>query len=266
MSRGLRILTAAAAAAVILFCPAAATAQEDSADRRPITSVYALEIGGSSINCSYLSPLPYNGWGLGLSGAWGKRMKQHPDKLIMDFRAGIDLNRGKNPVKNATEWSAALRFSWGPSWLCRLPHGIDLTLGGALDIFGGAIWLQRNGNNPVQAMAYAGIDLTAGLSWHTHLGQLPITFADRAMLPTLGAFFAPQYGETYYEIWLGNHRDLVHFGWWGNAFGIDNHLTATLHFGRRSLVLGYRLTTRTFHYSATATQYVRNSFTIGIEL
>ena len=39
--------------------------------------MYGLEIGGANINCNYLSPLPYAGSGVGVYGAWGKRMKQH---------------------------------------------------------------------------------------------------------------------------------------------------------------------------------------------
>jgi len=98
-------------------------------------------------------------------------------------------------------------------------------------------------------------------------GRLPVTFADRASLPTAGVFFCPEYGEAYYEIYLGNHSNLAHFGWWGNCFGIDNHLTMTLHFrNRRSLALGYRLYVRTNHANNLTNQYVRNAFTVAIQI
>lgn len=234
--------------------------------RRPVTSVYGLEAGGLNVTSTYLSPLPYTGWGAALYGAWGKEMRQNPENLVMDFRAGIETGRSLNPARSAEMLALAARFSWGPSWRKKLPFGLQLTLGGALDIFGGVLYLPRNGNNPASAMAYTGLDLTAGLQWSTHIGRLPVTLADRAMLPTAGAFFMPGYEESYYEIYLGNHRNLAHFGWWGNAFGIDNHLTMTLHFGRKALELGYRLAARTYHANNLTTQYVRNSFTVAFRL
>ncbi len=55
-------------------------------------------------------------------------------------------------------------------------------------------------------------------------------------------------------------RDLVHFGWWGNSFGIDNMLAFDLMFGRKFLRLGYRLDLRTFNAENLDTQILRNSF------
>ncbi len=239
---------------------------EDMEARRPITSVYGAEAGSMNITSTYLSPLPYTGWSTAIFGAWGKEMKQNPEHLVMDFRAGMELGNALNPAKTAEMYALAARFSWGPAWRHKFPYDLQLTAGAALDIFGGVLYLPRNGNNPASAMAYAGIDLTAGLQWKTHFGRLPVTIADRAMLPTLGAFFNPAYGESYYEIYLGNHKDLAHFGWWGNAFGIDNHLTLTLHFGRKALEVGYRLAARTYHANNLTTQYVRNSFTVAYRL
>lgn len=261
------ILTAVVLTLLAWHAPAHAGEPADTA-RRPITQVYGLEIGGANINCSYLSPLPYTGWGMGWYGGWGKAMRQNPEHLVMAFTAGLDMTSTLNPSETARMLSVSGRFGWGPSWRKKLPYNLELTLGGALDIFGGALWLPVNGNNPVQAMAYAGIDMTTGLSWRTHFGKLPVTFADRAWLPTLGAFFCQGYGETYYEIYLGNYKNLAHFGWWGNAAGLDNHLTMTLHFPRyhRALILGYRLAFRTFHANRINTQYVRNAFSIALQI
>ena len=95
------------------------------------------------------------------------------------------------------------------------------------------------------------------------LGSLPVTFRYRLRMPLTGMFFSPQYGETMYEIYLGNRKDLVHFGWWGNSFGIDNMLAFDLMFGRKFLRLGYRLDLRTFNAENLDTQILRNSFTIA---
>lgn len=243
-----------------------AAAESNDTTRRPITSIYGIEAGRADMTSTYLSPLPYDGPGFALFGAWGKAMRSNPRHLVMAFTGGIELSRGLNPARSANMLAAAARFGWGPSWRYRFTPSLDMTLGGALDIYGGLLWLPRNGNNPVSAMAYAGLDITARLGYRTHFGRLPVTLADNVSLPTVGAFFSPAYGETYYEIYLGNHKGLAHAAWWGNAFGIDNHLTMTLHFGKRSLQLGYRLAVRTFHANNITTQYVRNAFTVALRI
>lgn len=252
----------------MLTCACMLCAHAESVDSvRPITSVYGLEVGGANVSCNYLSPLPYTGTGLSLYGGWGKAMRQHPRELVMAFTGGLGLSRATNPSKSAAMLGVGGRFGWGPSWRKTLAPDWALTIGGALDLSADLLWLPVNGNNPVQVMAYAGIGLTAGLSWRTRFGRLPVTIADRAWLPTLGAFFCPEYGEAYYEIYLGNHSNLAHFGWWGNSFGINNHMTVTLHFrNRRSLVLGYRLYVRTNHANNLTNQYVRNAFTVALQI
>lgn len=252
---------------LLTLCFATSLSAETVDSVRPVTSVYGLETGGANINCDYLSPLPYTGTGIAWYGGWGKAMRQHPRNMVMAFTAGLDFTRTKNPSESASMLSVGGRFGWGPSWRKDLAANLEMTLGGALDIAGGALWLPVNGNNPVQVMAYAGIDLTAGLAWKTRFGRLPVTFADRAALPTLGVFFCPEYGEAYYEIYLGDHSGLAHAGWWGNCFGINNHLTMTLHFkNRKSLVLGYRLYVRTNHANNLTNQYVRNAFTVALQI
>ena len=229
----------------------------------PITQVYSLEVGGVTAYSSYLSPMRYRGWGLALTGEWSKNLKQNPEKVLMSFAAKVDCGSMLNPAKSAGMLGATAYFGWGLAAQWRPSCRWHLTLGGMLDLYGGALYLTRNGNNPVTPLAYTGIDLTASASYSFRLGRLPVVVRDVAKLPTAGTFFSPQYGETMYEIYLGNRKDLVHFGWWGNSFGIDNLLAFDLMFGKKFLRLGYRLDLRTFHAENLDSQIFRNSFTIA---
>lgn len=250
-----------------IMCLPRAEADESTVPAgRPITSLYGIEAGGLNSTNTYLNPLPFTGWSLGLFGGWGKEMKQNPEHLVMAFTADIGMSRGLNPAKSGQLLSATFHFGWGPAYRLKLPYNLTLTAGGALDLFAGINYLSLNSNNPVNIMAYTGIDVTTGLSETFKIGRLPVTIADRVSLPTLGAFFMPGYGETLYEIYLGNRSGLAHFGWWGNCFGINNHLSFTMHFGKRSLSVGYRLNVRTFHANNLVTQYVRNAFTIALRI
>ncbi|MDE6027803.1 MAG: DUF3316 domain-containing protein, partial [Muribaculaceae bacterium] len=152
----------------------------------------------------------------------------------------------------------------GTGYRWKLPNNIQLAAGCLLDINGGALYLMRNGNNPVTALAYAGIDMDCSASYHFNIGKLPVLITDRVQLPTIGAFFAPQYGETFYEIYLGNRAGLAHCGWWGNNFGIDNLLSVKLDFGRTAMEIGYRYDYRSSYANHIVTRTSLNSFVIGV--
>lgn len=256
----MRLLTLLVAL-VALSSPAKVSAED--ADR-PVTSVYAFEIGHARALSTYLSPLYYDGMDYSLQGTWTKDFQRWSDRCVMRFEAGVDFQNLTNPTGNASMYDMTARFGWGLSWRHKFAGDWQVTVGPALDIFGGAMYAPRNGNNPVNALAQADIAVTAGLIRKMTWGRLPVRISDEVRIPTLGAFFCPGYGESYYEIYLGNHRDLAHFGWWGNAFGIDNLLSLRLDLGRTGLQVGYRFDLRSFNANHLDTRLLRHSFQIAV--
>jgi hypothetical protein len=104
----------------------------------------------------------------------------------------------------------------------------------------GIVYDEVNSNNPVTVRAHANLG-AAGMAWlDTRMWRLPVTLRYQMQLPVMGVFFAPEYDESYYEIYLGNHKNLAHLGWWGNRLDITNYLGADLHLGKTILRLGYR--------------------------
>lgn len=233
-------------------------------ESRPVTSVYSIEIGGARDLSTYLSPLYYSGMDYGVSGSWTKAFNHWSDRCQMRFEAGVDFQDMLNPTKTALMYGLTARFGWGLSWRKEFASGWQVTVGPMLDLYGGALYLTRNGNNPVTALASVGIDAAASLKWRFRIGRLPVELLDEVRIPTLSAFFNPAYGETYYEIYLGNHSGLAHLGWWGNAFGIDNLLSFRMNFGRTGMTIGYRLDLRTFRVNHLETQVLRNALVIGV--
>ncbi|MDE7180596.1 MAG: DUF3316 domain-containing protein [Muribaculaceae bacterium] len=242
----------------------AATPDETTGSSRPITSVYALEIGYARALSTYLSPLYYEGTDYSLQGSWTKDFQRWSDCCIMRFEGGIDFQNLENPVGNASMYNITGRFGWGLSWKKEFATSWRVTVGPMLDIYGGAMYIPRNGNNPVTALASAGIDAAASLSWRGRWGRLPVVVADEVRVPTIGAFFCPGYGESYYEIYLGNHRNLAHCGWWGNAFGIDNLLSLRMDLGKTGLQVGYRFDLRQFRANNLDTQLLRHAVSIAV--
>lgn len=206
---------------------------------RPVYASYTIQAGSSHISDTYLSPIRYSGWQVGVGYDRLQAMKFNPHKWVQQIRFGLTVDRTLNIAGNSTMWSAAINFSWGLMHRWTLPYGLSAGVGGSAGIDLGCIYLNRNGNNPVSAKASATVNATGYLSWHTRIGNIPLILRYQPTVPVIGAFFAPDYGELYYEIYLGNHSGLAHCAWWGNHFRLDHRLTADFQFGATSLRIGY---------------------------
>ena len=242
-------------------------AQEDGKEyreSRPVTGSYSLELGKTRVKATYLSPLTYEGTQFSLSGSWGKAMPFNPKYAVMQFDADVNFCNILNPAQTARMVGLIGDFSWTMAWRKQLNHGFQITLGGGAEVLGGAYYLLRNSNNPVQAIANVSLLLSASVSKHFNIGRLPVLISDRVKVPSFGAFFCSDYGETYYEIYLGNHKGLAHLGWWGNNFRIDNLFSVSLDFGRTAMTLGYRLNVNTQWANNLYTKAITNSFVIGV--
>lgn len=243
----------------------AAKAEEVSkSSSRPVTGTYSLEFGHTSVKASYLSPLTYTGTQLTASGSWSKALPFNPENVVMEFDASANFSSLLNPAKTARMVGLNAEFSWDMAWRKRFPGNFQTTVGAGVDMSGGAYYLIRNSNNPVQALANISLMITGSVSYHFNIGKLPILISDRVKIPSFGGFFCPGYGETYYEIYLGNLKDLAHVGWWGNNFRIDNLLSLTFDFGRTSLMVGYRVCGYNQWANNLNTSIVTNSFVIGL--
>ena len=233
-------------------------------ESRPVTGYYSLEIGRKSVLATYLSPLKYHGTSYTLSGEWSKAMPFNPRNAIMHFDGKVCFDNLSNPAGTARMIGLNAGFKWGISWRNVFPNGVQVTGGGSVDIDGGAYYLLRNGNNPVQAMATAAISARLSASRPFRIGAIDFLIADKVSVPSLSVFFSPEYGETYYEIYLGNHSGLVHAGWWGNNFRIDNLLSATFDFGRTAAMIGYRFSVDTQWANNLNTKIFTHSLVLGI--
>lgn len=231
---------------------------------RPVTSTYSIEIGGTNVLSTYLSPVHYTGKAWGASGEWSKALPFNPQHVIMTFEGGGKFRNMLNPAATARMIGLHAYFNWSLSYRWRMPHKFMVAAGGGIDLRGGALYLLRNGNNPVAADASASLIATARVSRPFSIGRLPVLVSDRVQMPLLGAFFSPQYGETYYEIYLGNHSGLVHCGYPGNRFCIDNLLSVDLDFGRTAMRIGYRYSCESSWICNLNTQVQTHSFVIGV--
>lgn len=253
-------------ALLLCWTTSTVTAQvaEETSILRPVKSVYTLEAGSSSVTDTYLSPVKYTGWHTALGYERNQAMKFSPDNWVMQMRFGINVDKGTNPAGNHDEWYAGLNFSWGMMHRWQLPMGFSAGVGGSAMLKAGCIYIDRGGNNPASAKGALTVNATAYAAWNGKIGRLPVTLRYQPVLPVTGAFFAPDYGELYYEIYLGNHSGLAHCAWWGNYFNLDHSLTADIHFGSVSLRIGYAGSVYSTKVNHTVTNILTHAAVVGI--
>lgn len=237
----------------------------DTAERVcPLTSTYGIEAGWARDFNTYLSPIRHTGTRIGVYGEWGRSMGFNPDewfglgeaRIAMDF---LENKQGSSSMTNidfSGAWAMYRRFRPFP--------GVMAGLGAGIDFDAGALYLPRNSNNPVAARVAGSLSLNAMAAWNLRIGRMPVRLLGRVALPSLGVFFSPQYGESYYEIYLGNHDGLAHFGWWGNHFALSAAFGAEFRLLSVRWRLSYRFDCRSSYVNHINTRLVSHTIGLGI--
>lgn len=235
------------------------------AQERPVTGTYSFEIGRKHAYSQYLAPVNYAGTQYGLSGSWNKALPFSPQRAMMSFDTEVTFAPSMlNPRRTASMFGMNVNFSWSMLAYWNLPYNLAVGVGGGPELEAGGLALMKNSNNPAAPNLAFGIGVDAFLSWRYKIGKLPFTISYRMQMPLLGAFYMNGYGETYYEIWLGNREGLVNFGYPASRTKIDSHIALKLDFGKTAMEIGYRFEFNRAHANNLTYRFYSNAFTIGV--
>lgn len=246
-----------------------AAAQADGVPRSAVLaeqSVFMVDAGYASVHDSYLTPITYDGLDLGLSFEAMRPVRQ--GRWLWQLNVGADYNYVENNAKNNDlhKLMGDISFNMQHAWMGVLHPRLGLSAGPMTQLRAGIVYDAVNSNNPVTVRAHWNLG-AAGMAWfNTRLGRVPLTVRYQAQLPVAGVFFAPEYDESYYEIYLGNHKNLAHLGWWGNRFDMTNYLGADLSLGKTTLRLGYRNRLEHWTVNHLHVHDVTHSLVFGISL
>jgi len=185
---------------LFLFSPISAYAA--NAENTPAINNWSFSAGEMRLYEPTLSPQEYKGWSLGFRGEHFNfyRNTTCVEWLFRDrFRYGNLINASKSAGINYL--SADLTF--GSHYIFRPIKDFDISLGGALQLFGDIKYQSRNVNNIASANISINLLATLSLSYDALLTpkfRLGASYCLEA--PLIGCRFAPRYGESYYEIYL----------------------------------------------------------------
>lgn len=233
---------------------------------RPTLSIFMMDVGYASIHDSYLTPITYDGIDVGLSFEATRATRFAPERWIWQLNVGAEYNYTENPADNNElhKVMGDLAFNMQHTWHDVFTPRLNLSVGPMTQLRAGVVYDAVNSNNPVTLRAHWNVGAAANAAFRTRLGRMPVTLRYQAQLPVLGVFFAPEYDESYYEIYLGNYHNLAHVSWWGNRFDLTHYLGADFHLGTTILRLGYR--GRIEHWSVNNLKVhdISHSLVIGI--
>ena len=108
--QSIRLLILSSLWTLLLIFSAPASKAQDSG--RPITAVYALEVGARSALSEYLSPIAYHGVSYAAEGEWSKVMPFAPEKAMMRFEGRVAYASMLNPAGSASMLAVEGRFAW----------------------------------------------------------------------------------------------------------------------------------------------------------
>lgn len=251
--------------AVCLAMGAAGHAQEGAPlpDNRHTTHATLFGAGRSNLYETYLSPFSYTGPHLSLLHETLRKTHWLDGRITTQGIFDGFVCFASNRAGTADELGGKLNYThgWHYNWL--VGHGLRLMAGAEVHAGVGAIYNNRNSNNPVQAKAELDVGATVMAICPFRIRKVPFTARYQASLPLLGAMFSPRYGQSYYEISLGNYDRNVRLTHPVNAPSMRHFLTLDFPIAGFTFRAGYLCDIRQSRVNGLRSHIWNHSFMIG---
>lgn len=193
-------------------------------------------VGTMILTDTYLSPLEYNGLTLSLFHERLNATSLLRGKLLLQQQFFLQGASTDNPISNAKTYYGNIDYHLNGFHPILNTSSFRLLAGAGVDLSLGGIYNIRNSNNPAQLKTSINLNasLLAFYKWRL------LTLRWQVTSPLLGAFFSPEYGQSYYEIFvLGNNTGTILFATPTNQRGLRNYITADYPIGKVTLRAGY---------------------------
>jgi hypothetical protein len=251
----------------LLFFVSPCFSQEQEDAEKPANLVYQstlLGIGSTSVYDTYLSPLNYKGTSYGLFHEQIKMTGIMNGHIAAQHMFSLDFGYSNNESETASDYSGFIEYSYGLHYRFN-PVVPELQLFAGVQAGGmlGFIYNSRNGNNPATGKVHVNLNLSGMATYHFQIRSQPVKLRYQVMTPFAGLLFSPHYGQSYYEIGLGDNDDLLHFASFHNQTSMRNVLSVEFPFSSVMLRLTYLNTIYETDINSLQTRVHNNSFYIG---
>lgn len=246
----------------IFACGAVSNAQQSELSYLPRSSNNAtlFGIGHMDLYDTYLSPLKYKGTALRIMNERMKQMSWFNNQFTRQQIIEAEFALADNPAKNVREYWFMLSYNWGGHYNILKTDKFRFSAGAIWNTSAGVLYNERNGNNPASARLYSNINISV-IGFYKFKQA---TFRWQIDSPVAGILFSPHYGQSYYEISLGNTVGTANFASLHNQRALKNYITVDFPIDRFTLRLGYLGSFYQTKVHDIQTHTYSNSFIIGL--
>jgi hypothetical protein len=233
----------------------------------PVSFTYkSLMIGSgtSSAYDSYLSPLKYTGNNFGLYYEHIKNTGLMNGNVSAQQLMNANYSWSQNKTGNASYYSGIFEYNYGLYYRFKPTEKWQLFTGAQAGGLLGFVYNTRNGNNPATGKAHLNLNLAAIANYRTQIHSQPVDFRYQLSLPFIGVMYAPPFGQSYYEIGLGNTKGLGHLSSLHNYFSVRNVLSVEIPLNWFALRFSYQVSVYETRINDVNTQLINNTFYIGL--
>lgn len=162
-------------------------------------------LGGAFTNVlnSYMSPYDFKGWAIGYTDEqWSKyTVKRHKIAYQTFFTGTL----GRETFSSNAQYLVQFDKSW--RGLMEFPVTSSLSFYGGVAGEGafGILYLPSNSNNHITGKCHAGLFVTGMALYHFKVRSHSYVARYQVEMPLAGVMFAPDYGQSYYEIFGQGH-------------------------------------------------------------
>jgi len=227
---------------------------------KPSNNATLVGIGSINLYDTYLSPLEYKGTSFRIMNERMKQMSWFKGKFTRQQTVSLEFASTDNPAKNASEYWLLCSYNWGGHYNFVRINNFRFSAGALWNLSAGVLYNERNSNNPASARLYSNINLSAIAFYQWK----DFTFRWQVDTPVLGVLFSPNYGQSYYEISLGNSVGVANFASIHNQRALRNYITVDFPVNKITLRLGYLGSHYQTKVSGLQTHTYSNSFVIGL--
>ncbi|MDR1718600.1 MAG: DUF3316 domain-containing protein [Dysgonamonadaceae bacterium] len=235
-------------------------------EEQPVNLIYQsvmMGVGKTSVYDTYLSPLNYDGNSFGMMLEQSKMTGIMNGKVAVQHLLNLDFSHSHNDTETASDYAGFIEYSYGLLYKFTPLKRTSLFAGMQANGMLGFIYNSRNGNNPATGKVHLNANLSAIVAHTVSIKSQPFRLRFQTSIPVAGILFSPHYGQSYYEISLGDSDGLIDFASLHNHLSMRNLLSVEIPFNALTLRLAYRNNIYETDVNALQTRVHSNSFYIG---
>jgi hypothetical protein len=200
-----RILTMLAVFAAALSIKAQIAITDSIRPERIV--VKSSQFGISSLNNLDTYLAGYNFKGAGLYYSHENFRDARTGKYRWKYQTLFSSTLGYAELGNNTQLAGLAAYQWSGYHPFTVNSRLKLLAGAQIQIEGGALYIPNNGNNPVSVKLRTALTATGMAIYHFPVKGKDWVARYQLDIPLVGAMFAPEFGQSYYEIFNEEQTD-----------------------------------------------------------